>query len=359
MPIRYITFSAVLLSIFFIVNFMQLSQSIIIPFIFAVLFFNLLSTIANFFQEIPWIGKYLPRWFAIAFALLILMIVFTIIGKILTENMQQMLMSSETMQFKLNALLQRLAEDGLSKTYTMNMLKFFFQHIHFQYFVSTLYSTVSKLMSSVFLMILFVIFFFFEQHYFVEKMSRIFTQKNQNEKVMFLLKSIPNQIQFYLGLKSLFSLMTALLISLILQWMHVEFAAFWGVCVFFLNFIPNIGAIAITLMITLFGYFQWYDISQTFILLISQLLIHVVVGNVLETRYLGRALHLSPFCLVMSLCFWGMIWGGIGLFLAVPMTVSLMIVLGSFHSTRIYAMMLSEKGELPKECDEIYARTSN
>jgi AI-2 transport protein TqsA len=80
------------------------------------------------------------------------------------------------------------------------------------------------------------------------------------------------------------------------------------------------------------------------------LVIHVFIGNFIETHYLGKTMHLSPLFLIISLCFWGMLWGGTGLFLAVPMTVLLMIVFGSFESTRMFAIMLSEKGDLPKDC---------
>ena len=132
--------------------------------------------------------------------------------------------------------------------------------------------------------------------------------------------------------------------------MDLEFAAFWGILVFFMNFIPNIGSIVMTIIITVVAYFQWLDWTKVSILLGAQMFVHVLIGNFLETHYLGRTMHLSPLFILIALCFWGMIWGGTGLFLAVPMTVLLMIVLGSFESTRIYALLLSEKGELPKDC---------
>jgi len=64
MQLRSISIAAVLLSIYFVVQFLDISQSILIPFIFAVLICNLLSTIANFFQQAPHIGQYIPRWIA-------------------------------------------------------------------------------------------------------------------------------------------------------------------------------------------------------------------------------------------------------------------------------------------------------
>lgn len=351
MQLRSISIAAVLLSIYFIVQFLDISQSILIPFIFAVLICNLLSTIANFFQQAPHIGHYIPRWIAITIAFLLLIVVFSSIGKILTENTQKIILSSQSIQTKMNALLGHLADKGYSKTYLIDGLQNLLKQIDFQKLILGFYSTVSTIMSSLFLMVLFVIFFFIEQTNFAEKLVKIFPKKSQHDKVMTLLKTIPDQIQFYLGMKTLFSAITGFAIYIVLKIMDMEFAAFWGILVFLMNFIPNIGAIAITVIITIVAYFQWYDWAKVMIVFFAQLSVHVVIGNLVETHYLGRTMHLSPLFLIISLCFWGKLWGGTGLFLAVPMTVLLMIILGSFESTRIYAMMLSEKGELPKDCD--------
>ena len=60
-------------------------------------------------------------------------------------------------------------------------------------------------------------------------------------------------------------------------------------------------------------------------------------------------MHLSPLFLLLALSFWGTIWGGMGLFLAVPMTVLMMIVLSSFDSTRFWAVLMSANGKLTNE----------
>jgi predicted PurR-regulated permease PerM len=202
-------------------------------------------------------------------------------------------------------------------------------------------------------MFLFVIFFFIESSSFKDKLSRIFKNAQDRKKVSYLLKEIPAQIQFYLGMKSLFSAITAISIYIVMKIMGFDFAEFWAVCIFFMNFIPNIGAVIVTFVMTLFAYFQWLDIAKVGLFFLAQLGIHGIIGNVVETHYLGRTMNLSPMVLLLSLCFWGMIWGGTGLFLAVPMTVLMMIILASFPSTRMYALLMSEKGELPEIRDDV------
>lgn len=346
MPSRSVTLAAILISLFLLVKILDLSQSILIPFIFALLIWNLLSTIAGIFQQAPVIGRWIPKSMAIFISFLLIFLGCFALGKILGENTQKMIASSFSLQQKFTGFVQSLASKGYTQIF-QKMLS----EIHFQEWIVGFYSGLSNLLSSVFLMMLFVIFFFVEQKEFSNKLEKMFPQQGEYRRVMQILKTIPQQIQFYLGLKTLFSLMTGLSIYIILKWMGLEFPAFWAVMVFFMNFIPNIGSILMTIVITLVAYFQWMDWRQVFILFCAQLVVHVFVGNLLETHYLGKTMHLSPLFLLLSLCFWGMLWGTMGLFLAVPMTVLLMIILGSFQTTRPWALLLSETGELPPQCD--------
>lgn len=346
MTSRSVTLAASLICLFLLVKILDLSQSILIPFIFALLIWNLLSTIASIFQQAPIIGRWIPKSLAIMISFLLIFTGCLTLGKILGENTQKMIASSLTLQQKLTFFVQGLASHGYTQIF-QKMLN----EIHFQEWIVSFYSGISNLLSSLFLMMLFVIFFFVEQNQFSYKIEKMFPQQQEYHKVMQILKTIPQQIQFYLGLKTLFSLMTALIIYLVLKWMGLEFAAFWAVMVFFMNFIPNIGSILMTLVITLVAYFQWLDWTRVLILFMAQLVVHVFVGNFLETHYLGKTMHLSPLFLLLALCFWGILWGTTGLFLAVPMTVLLMIILGSFQATRRWAVLLSETGELPPQCD--------
>ena len=75
----------------------------------------------------------------------------------------------------------------------------------------------------------------------------------------------------------------------------------------------------------------------------------VLIGNILEPRLAGRSLNLSPLVILLSLVFWGKIWGIVGMFLCVPLTVILNIVLANFDSTKSIAIMLSANGKIIKE----------
>ncbi|NBX84126.1 MAG: AI-2E family transporter [Gammaproteobacteria bacterium] len=348
MPSRLLIIAAVLLSLFITVLFFWYSQSILIPFIFAVLIWNLLRTMAFYIQKIPKIGAYIPRGIAVLLAVFLSCFVFALLGKILTDNAQDMITSSGTLQKKFAQLIDKIPPIGLDKANILEFGQSVLKQINFQELFIGFYSSISNIMSSLFMIIIFVIFFFMEEVHFDDKIRALFSHKKQNrDTVEHLLQAISQAIQHYLTLKSLFNALTGFSVYLVMKVMHLEYAEFWGVAVFIFNFIPNLGALVMTVVMTLFAYFQWMEPSKTFIFLGLQLVVHGIVGNYLEPRYLGQSMHLSPLFILLSLSFWGILWGGTGLFLAVPMTVMMMIILSYFKVTRPWAILMSERGELP------------
>jgi predicted PurR-regulated permease PerM len=90
---------------------------------------------------------------------------------------------------------------------------------------------------------------------------------------------------------------------------------------------------------------QFAALPTTLLLLTLLVIAQVYVGNVLEPRWIGRQLNMSPFVVLVALSLWAAIWGIPGAILAVPMTSILIIVTSSFASTRFVAVLLSERVE--------------
>ena len=77
--------------------------------------------------------------------------------------------------------------------------------------------------------------------------------------------------------------------------------------------------------------------------------IQFLIGNIIETRLMGRSLNLSALVVLFSLALWGSIWGVVGMFLCVPITVILMIIFSNFEKTRPIAVLLSSNGKIDKK----------
>ena len=72
----------------------------------------------------------------------------------------------------------------------------------------------------------------------------------------------------------------------------------------------------------------------------------IIIGNFIEPKWLGNSMNISPLLSILSLMFWGLIWGTTGMIVSVPFTVVIIIILSEIDSTRPLAILLSEKGNI-------------
>lgn len=119
-----------------------------------------------------------------------------------------------------------------------------------------------------------------------------------------------------------------------------------GSSYFFLNFIPNIGAIiaiAFPASLAIVQFTSWIPFTK---IIFGLGTVQFIVGNIIEPRYLSNSLNLSPLVILFALAVWGDIWGLLGMFLAVPITVMMMIIFAHFEKTRPIAILLSRDGNV-------------
>jgi predicted PurR-regulated permease PerM len=154
------------------------------------------------------------------------------------------------------------------------------------------------------------------------------------------LKPITASIRRYMGLKTAVSLLTGFLVWISLTLLHVDFAALLGILAFVLNYIPNIGSIIASVPAVLLALVQ-HGVGTSLIVLCVYLAVNVGIGNLLEPRIMGHGLGLSPLAVIASLIFWGWVFGGAGMLLAVPLTRIVKIILESSDETRWVAVLLS------------------
>ncbi len=156
-------------------------------------------------------------------------------------------------------------------------------------------------------------------------------------------------IRRYIWLKSVVSALTAICSYAVLKYMEVEFAELWAVLVFFLNFIPNIGSFLGVICPSLMALLQFDSLTPIVMVVGSLGFIQFFLGNVFEPAYMGKSLNLSALMILLSLSFWGMIWGVAGMFLAVPMMVATAVIFSHIDSTRWIAIIMSSDGSLLTE----------
>ncbi len=85
--------------------------------------------------------------------------------------------------------------------------------------------------------------------------------------------------------------------------------------------IPYVGAIAVTIPITIVAYFQWGTSSEFWYIIIAHTLIQIIDGNVVVPILFSDAVNLHPLAILVSILFFGTIWGIWGVFFAIPLAV--------------------------------------
>lgn len=348
---RLVTCAAGLLLVWIIGYLLIEGSSVLIPLVMAVFIWHLLNTISNVIKRIPKIGSLLPNWVSMLLALSITAIFMIIFINILTNNVNSVIQASSRYQANLLAIFE-----GIDTKYNIEVLSSInkiIKTLNIQTIVVQVSGMFTTLASSTLLIALYVAFLFVEQHFFRKKIDALITSIENRHLVNNIITHIVNDTQTYLGLKSLLSIITALASWIIMKYVGVDFAEFWALLIFFLNFIPNIGAIIATIFPTSLAVIQFPTWLPSIEILIGLGMIQFIVGNLIEPRFLGNSLNLSPLVILLALAVWGAIWGVLGMFLSVPITVMIMIICAHFEKTRPIAILLSQDGDIFKSYETL------
>lgn len=153
------------------------------------------------------------------------------------------------------------------------------------------------------------------------------------------------KVQRYLVIKTLVSLVTGALAWLLTSMLGVDFALLWGLVAFLLNYVPSIGSIVAGIPPVLLAMVQ-HGPGISLAVALGYLAINITLGSFLEPRLLGRSLGISPLVVLLSLLFWGWVWGPVGMLFSVPMTVIAKLILESHEETTWIAVMLGNARDI-------------
>ncbi len=230
----------------------------------------------------------------------------------LNDTLDWLLLHSQKYGVNMNA---QFVADTVAKLPVFNMLK-------------SVGSTLVSILTNLMLITLFVIF--------------IFMGKASADKPS-LVGNIQKQISFYLLIKIFVSLLAAGFTWIVLAAVKTELASMLAVLTFVLNFIPNIGPFISTILPMPVLFLQYGFDWHILLALILLTTIHFIIGNILETKWLGKGMDLDPIVVIACLIFWALVWGVMGALLAVPMTAIIKIVLERNETTKPLADLLGGK----------------
>jgi AI-2 transport protein TqsA len=154
---------------------------------------------------------------------------------------------------------------------------------------------------------------------------------------------IQQRIGQYVTTKTLFAGFNALACAAITLLLGIDFPALWSLLTFALYFIPNLGIIIATFPPVLIALLQFESPTTALLAVILLTVAFNVIGNVLEPRYLGKALALSPLVVFTSLLVWGWYLGLLGVVLAIPLTVVIRIICDHVEPLRPVGILMSDR----------------
>jgi AI-2 transport protein TqsA len=186
---------------------------------------------------------------------------------------------------------------------------------------------------------LYLIFLILEKETFPQRIRRAFGEE-QGERIFGIVASMNLAIAHYISVKTLVSLLAGLTSLVVMLVFDVDFAFTFALLIFLFNFIPYLGSMVATGLPILLSFVQlglWQFVAVTVLLIAVQL----IVGVIFEPRIAGQRLSVSPLLILLSLAFWGVLWGIVGMILAVPMLVIIKIILDNIKETRPLATLIS------------------
>lgn len=199
-----------------------------------------------------------------------------------------------------------------------------------------LFNGFGAVLTNAFLILLTVVFILLETASFGVKLRAV--AENPDDSLS-QVRSVTGSVKRYLAIKTLTSLATGIIIGISLRLIGVDNAALWGLLAFLLNYVPSIGSIIAAVPAVLFALIG-LGVSGALATAGVFAAVNALIGSVLEPRFMGRGLGLSTLVVFVSLVFWGWVLGPVGMFLSVPLTMTVKIALGANDNTRWVAVLL-------------------
>ena len=327
-----------------IILILVVGKGILIPFIFALIFWFLTREIRKSIYRLPFAKKFIPKWFSNILVFTVIVLAFGFVSEIISNSITELTESYSKYEPNVESIITNLSERFNADIVTS--VKSLIGDFNYGSVLGNIANGVSGILGDTFMIIIYAIFIFLEESSLAKKIDKLFSTKEQNESVDNILDKIEDSISNYLRLKTFVSILTGVFSYLVLILVGVDSAPFWAFLIFLLNYIPTVGSLVGTIFPAVFCLIQFGELTPFLIVLICVGIIQVIVGNFVEPKLFGKSLNVSPLITILSLAIWGNIWGVTGMVLSVPITVIMIIVFSHFEKTRKIAIILSENGEI-------------
>jgi len=344
MPRFPLTVTLVLVSLTLIGWLLVVGRALLLPFVIAILVWYLINALAAAIRAIPFGPCRLPPVVALPAALAVIFGVSSMVVDIVTANLTELARDAPVYQARLEALVATYSEKlGLENPLELRDL---FPDDALNRAITAGANAITTIAGSASLVFIYVLFLLLEQKTFDRKMMRLFTSPERAEIAFKVRERIAVALRHYLGIKTAVSVLTGVLTHVLLTVLGLPYAALFGFIAFLLNYIPTIGSLTAVIFPSLLALVYFDTLTPFLIISLGLGTIQFSIGNLLEPRLMGTSLNMSGLVIMLSLAFWGSIWGVTGMVLCVPLTVMVLIICAQFPASRPIAVLLSADGDV-------------
>lgn len=346
--LRWIRILLFVIALPVVVIILKTLKSIFIPLLIAVFLGFVFAPLTTLLKK-----RQIPLWLILLITLVIIAGVFCLITLVVYAASNSLITGLPKYQLRFQQLLidgnayftdlarrMELASEGMPMFDLTQMLST--GSVSLPHIIANAMNTTVDIAWNLFLILIFMIFLLLEADKFQARMKG-FLSKSDKEKTYNTLNSIQRQIQSYLSVKTLISLATALLGMGQMLVLGIDFVLVCGIMLFVFNFIPNIGSIiasGIPIIICILQYGIGFRAIMFSILIIAT---QMLFGNILEPRLQGTRQNLTPIMVLVSLIFWGWLWGIVGMIICVPLTSAINIILQQMEPNNLVSALISDK----------------
>ncbi|QEN08428.1 AI-2E family transporter [Oceanispirochaeta crateris] len=312
---------------------LHILQPVFLPLVIAILMSFVLSPLVTIFH------KKIPRILAVLLVICILMVSLYAIGWFFYSRITTFISVIGYYQNRFNLIMSELVSRYKLPPDVLDAIEFSGGIRSGLYNISISFVNFA---GQLILVVFFIVFMLLENPLSERKIKMAFPEQNVQIRFAGIIRTISTQIARYLTIKLGISIATGALVAMTLYFIGLDFYLMWGFLAILFNFIPNIGSTIIMIATILMSFIQFYpDWNPILASLIFMPLIQMVLGNFLDPKLQGNQLDLSPVIILISLVFWGWIWGISGMFLAVPLAETIKIICANIDILKPVSILMS------------------
>ena len=315
-------------------------RDILIPFVIA---FVLAVLVEALVEEIKRHWPNAPHWTVSALAGL-LAIAATAGGiLILAQGAVQIVQQGPALLDRLEGLVQGMGRSlGLSEPLHLSAL---FGQLNVGQVAGYVLSGVQGVGGTILLIVIYFGFLLFGRRRISDKLDVMADASPGAERPNAIIDRVAADIRVYLWVQTVTGVMITAAAAAVMLAVGLHNVLFWSVVFFLISFIPNIGTTVGSVAPALFALLQFRTTWQAIAIFAVIQLAAFIVGNLVYPRMQAEAQNIDPVATILALSFWTLLWGISGAFLAVPLTLMLMMIFAQFDSTRWVAAILSNDGK--------------